>query len=80
MPHRITKIIGLLKHLGIFIIFKNCWGDFRAVLGLPGPRGVAVAGRASSRSTSFLISIRNPGSDKAFRGHLSSRKQQTSEY
>ena len=38
----ITGRFGLLKVIYFFKkqgFFKNCWGDFRANLGLPGPRG-----------------------------------------
>ena len=42
-PLGTTKSSGILKHFGQFYknqdVFKNCWGDFRARLGLPGPRG-----------------------------------------
>ena len=49
---------------------ENCWGDFRANLGLTGPRG----GRRWTRLVpqyGFRSHRRNPSAGKAFRGHFS---------
>ena len=54
-PQEFPKLVGA--------IFGSIWAS-------PGP-GVAVDGRASSRSTVFPNSRRNPGSGEVFRGHFS---------